>query len=91
MRSTQRRLFIPLIEERQSAAVRCGGLHLVSAARKASSAGRELTDKTASRTIGETDITTPCDISAPHGPAPPPAEARTTVSSANSDRQVRNG
>ena len=50
MRSTQRRLFIPLIEERQSAAVRCGGLHLVSAARKASSAGRELTDKTDSRT-----------------------------------------
>ena len=51
----------------------------------------ELTDKTDSRTIGETDIPTPCDISAPHGPAPPPAEARTTVSSANSDRQVRNG
>ena len=40
-------LFIPLIEERQSAAAWCGGLHLVSAARKASSAGRELTDRRA--------------------------------------------
>ena len=37
----------PLIEERQSAAAWCGGLHLVSAARKASSAGRELTDRRA--------------------------------------------
>ena len=47
VRCAQRRLFIPLIEERQSAAAWCGGLHLVSAARKASSAGRELTDRRA--------------------------------------------